>query len=84
MNQEKKTEQTELDETDRIAQEVAHKIDKLAERIEQYRQHLQPEINYFIEQHNGWLSNIDSTGFNDPEMDPVLLGPGKLARIELW
>ena len=61
-----------------------NKIDRLAERIEEYKAKLMPEIQYFISQHNHYLSLVDQTGFNDPNADPVLLGPGMLGRIEIW
>jgi hypothetical protein len=77
------TEETELNEEDTAAEEV-NKIELLGLRIEQYRQQLLPEIKYFVDQHNHYLQLIDNTGFNDPEMDAVLLGPGTLARIEIW
>jgi len=60
------------------------KIDTLAQRIEQYKQALEPEIMHYIDQHAFYLNLIDKTGFNDPEMDPVLLGAATLARIEIY
>lgn len=72
-----------LEETDRAAQEVT-KLDLLAERIEQYKAQLVKELQYFVNQHNYYLTLIDQTGFNDPDCDPILLGPGSLSRIRNW
>lgn len=67
-----------------LAIEEVNKIEKLGERIEEYTVQLMPELSHYVEQHNYYLSLIDKTGFNDPEMDTILLGPGVLAKIELW
>lgn len=64
--------------------EETNKIDQLAERIEQYKQSLMPEIDYYVKQHNYYLDLIDQTGINDPRLDPILLGPGTLSKIERW
>lgn len=61
-----------------------NKIDQLGERIEQYKAALMPEFDYYIDQHNYYLGLIDKTGINEPDMDPVLLGPGALSKIERW
>lgn len=71
------------EEQDRASEEV-NKIERLGERIEEYKAQLLPELDYYVEQHNYYLSLIEQTGFNDPEADPVLLGPGLLAKIEIW
>lgn len=60
------------------------KLDMLAIRIEEYKEQIQKELAYFIEQHNYYLALIDQSGFNDADADPVLLGPGLLARIRNW
>lgn len=60
------------------------KLDTLAERIEQYRAQIQVQLDYFIEQHNYYLTLIDQSGFNDADADPILLGPGILSRIRNW
>lgn len=60
------------------------KLDMLSIRIEQYKQAIDAEIQHYVENHNHYLMLIDQTGMNDPEMDPVLLGPMTLARIEIW
>jgi hypothetical protein len=75
--------QTELEERDKVDEEV-DKIDLLAKRIEQYRKAIQEQINHHVSQHNYWLTLIENTGFNNPVMDPVLLGPMILGRIEIW
>jgi hypothetical protein len=80
---ERVTEQAELNETDKAAEEV-NKLDLLGERVKQYQTQLMPEMEYFIGQHNHYLTLIDETGFNDPEMDAILLGPGMLAKIRIW
>lgn len=64
--------------------EEVNKIDQLGKRIEQYKEHIMPEIAHYVQQHNHFLSLIDHTGINDPEMDPVLLGPSTLAKVETW
>lgn len=63
---------------------MSDKVKQLGERIEQYKAGIMEEINFFVEQHNYYLGLIDQTGFNDPEADPVLLGPGLLANVEKW
>lgn len=60
------------------------KIDILSKRIEEYKNQLLPELDYYVQQHNKYLKMIEGTGFNNPESDPVLLGPAVLAKIELW
>jgi hypothetical protein len=81
--QEQTPEHVNLPENDKAENEV-NKIDLLAVRIEQYRAAIQEQMNHFVREHNRWLSLIDQSGFNDPEADPILLGPGILSRIELW
>lgn len=60
------------------------KLDTLADRIEQYKTHLHAELDTFVQKHNYYLSLIEKSGFHDIDADPVLLGPGMLARVEIW
>lgn len=83
MDKERTQDETVLDETDRAADEV-NKLEQLGARIEQYKAHLMPELDYYISRHNHYLTLIDQTGFNEPDVDVILLGPALLARIELW
>lgn len=64
--------------------ETVNKVDLLAERIEQYKASLMPEFDYFVKQHDYYLGLIDKTGFNEPDGDPILLGPMMLSKIERW
>lgn len=64
--------------------EQVNKVDLIAERIEQYKTKLMPELEYYVQQHNYYLGLIDKTGINEPEADPVLLGPMLLSKIERW
>jgi hypothetical protein len=61
-----------------------NKLDSLAERIDQYKAAIMAEMSVFIEKHNSYLTLIDQTGINDPEADPILLGPGILSRVRYW
>jgi hypothetical protein len=60
------------------------KLDTLALRIDQYKEAIQKEIQGFVTQHNYYLDLIEQTGINDPEADPILLGPAALARVRQW
>lgn len=66
-----------------LAEEI-NKLDLLAERIDQYKTAIMAEMGVFIQQHNYYLTLIDQTGINDPEADPILLGPGILSRVRQW
>jgi hypothetical protein len=68
---------------DKAEKEIS-KIEKLAERIEQYRVEKLEELSFYADKHNHFLELIDRTGFNDETMDLVLLGPAILSRIEIW
>jgi hypothetical protein len=60
------------------------KLDTLAVRIEQYKAQIDEQIAFFIQQHNYYLSLIEQSGINDPDADPILLGPGILSRVRYW
>jgi hypothetical protein len=77
------SEEIVLNENDKTGQEV-NKVEQLGERVAATKEQLLEELNYYIENHNQYLSYIGRTGINDEDTDAVLLGPGLLAKIEMW
>lgn len=74
---------TTLNENDLAAEEV-NKLEKLGERIDQYKGQLMEQMQFFIDKHEYYLSLIERSGYNDPEADHILLGPALLAKIREW
>jgi hypothetical protein len=66
------------------AQSEINKIDALADRINQYKDHLTQVINHHKKEHNRWVTLINNTGVLDEDAEPILLGPALLAKVELW
>lgn len=76
--------QEQTDDYQGKAESDINKVEQLAERIEQYKAVVLEEMTKHIERHNGWLARIEETGFNDPEFDPILLGPMMIGRVEIY